>query len=175
VHVLDDEQQWLGPAEQLEGGVHGREQVRPVEVALLVLMYGGGLLRQHPAGGHQPGDRGDGLDERVGQGGCFGGEAAEGLAERQVGQGAVAEVQTVPDQDPVARVLGPVPQLGEQAGLADAGVAGQEHGSVGGGRRAGGARQANEARQPVELSGSADQRASDIGDGGHVPHHRGNE
>ena len=30
VHVLDEEQQRRGPAEQLEGGVHGREQVGPV-------------------------------------------------------------------------------------------------------------------------------------------------
>ena len=69
---------------------------------------------------------GDGVDD-VGQ---VGGHPAEDLGEREVRQGAVAEVEAAGEHLPA---LGErdVAQLGEQPGLADAGVAGQQH--VGGG------------------------------------------
>ena len=56
---------------------------------------------QHPPPGHQPGDGRGGLD----QGGPvrgLGGQPAEHLAERQVGQRAVAEVEAVADEHPPA-------------------------------------------------------------------------
>ena len=126
--------------------MHRREQVGTVQVVDI----GGGraarLLRDDPAGRHEPRDGGSGLDQGLGQGGRLGGEAPEGLAERQVGQRAVTEVETVTDEDPVARLLRPVAQLGQQPGLADTGVAGQQDGVLGERLVRG---QADQAGQPV--------------------------
>ena len=76
----------------------------------------------HPATGLEAGEggvlRGDLVDD-VGQ---VGGEAAEHLGERQVRQGAVAEVEAVAGEDLPALGEGEVAQLDQQPGLADAGV-----------------------------------------------------
>ena len=53
-------------------------------------------------------------------------EAAEDLGEGEVGKGAVGEVEAVAGDDLPAEVEGAVAQRGEEAGLADAGVAGEE-------------------------------------------------
>ena len=116
---------------------------------------------EHPALRHQPGDGGGGVDEGGGQGGRLDGEPAEGLAERQVGQGTVTEVETVTDDHPPARVNGLVAQLGQQPGLADSGVAREQHGAGWvwlAGRRAGRARpaqRAGRARPPARRAGDA--------------------
>ena len=80
----------------------------------------------------------------------------------------------MPHEHPPARGVGTVAQLGEQPGLADARVPGEQDRRAHVGGLVGGT-DADEAHQPVELIGSADQWASDISDGGHVPHHRGNQ
>ncbi len=80
----------------------------------------------HPAAGLEPGERGvlgrDLLDDL----GEVGAEPAEDLRERQVRQRAVAEVEAVAGADLPALGEGEVAQLGEQPGLPDTGVAGEE-------------------------------------------------
>ena len=53
-------------------------------------------------------------------------EPADDLGEGEVGQGAVGEVEAVPGDDLPAQRAGLVAQLGEHAGLADSGVAGEQ-------------------------------------------------
>ena len=141
VDVLDqDEQRPLG-GQRPSAAVDGVDQVAPAEPVGALRAIGGAALRragralggvEHPVAGHQPGQRGLGGDQPVGDGGLVAGDGAEQLAERQVGQGAVAEVEAVTDHDPPAGVDRAVAQLGEQPGLAQAGVAGeQEHGGAG--------------------------------------------
>ena len=108
---------------------------------------------EHPPAGLEPGqgrvDAGDGADD-VGE---VDGQPAEHLGEREVGQRAVAEVEAVAGEHLPALLDREVAELGEQAGLADPGVTGQQDGAAGvavgrqDGRRA--AKQAPPARRPV--------------------------
>ncbi len=59
-------------------------------------------------------------------------EPAQHLAEGQVRQGPPGLTQAVTDQDGPARRAGPGGRVGQQAGLADAGVTGQQHEPSGG-------------------------------------------
>ncbi len=125
VEVLDDEQHGGLGGGRLEQGVHGHQGVAAVGAAA-VLVGGvaddaGAPARLEPGQGRVHG--GDGLD----QVGVALVEPAEHLAEGEIGQGAVAEVETVAGQDLPAGVEGVVAQRPQQAGLADAGVAGQQH------------------------------------------------
>jgi hypothetical protein len=175
VDVLDDEEQRTAAAQLLEDRVHRLEEIGAVDAVGAV---GGvrprgrvfaGLVAEHATGGHQPGDAGRGGDQRLGKGGRLGGQPAECLAEREVRHGALAEVETVPDQDAPSVGLGAVAQLAQEAGLADSGVSGEQDRS---GRGAVRRPETDQARQPVELLSSTDQRASYLGHR-HVPHHGG--
>ena len=102
--------------------MHGLEQVAAVDGAGVL-----GGSGQHPAAGLEAAeggvDAGDGLDD-VGE---VCGQPAHHLGEREVGQRAVTEVEAVAGDDLPAVGDGEVTQLGEQPGLADAGVARQQH------------------------------------------------
>lgn len=107
------------------------------------------------------------LDQARGEGRRLGGQPAEQLGERQVRQGAVGEVETVADQSTSSGLDGPRAQLGEQPGLAHSGVAGDED-------RSGslvGAVGSDQGSQPVQLVGSADERAGQAVIWRHIEHH----
>ena len=116
-------------ARRRPGRGRGRPRRAPPSVGGDGLGVGG--LAQHPLAGQEPEQGrvapGD-LVEEVGQ---LTGDAAGDLGEGEVGKGAVGEVEAVPGQHPPAGVVPAVAQLGQQPGLADAGVAGQEHGRRG--------------------------------------------
>ena len=127
VEVLDHEDERLLLGGGLEEGVHGIEQRGPVEWGPMLAPPEplAGLV-DHPAAGREAvqggvvaGDGGEHLGGRDL-------EAAEDLGEGEVGQGAVGEVEAVAGDDLPAEVEGAVAQRGEEAGLADAGVAGEE-------------------------------------------------
>ena len=80
---------------------------------------------QHAAAGLEPGQGGVRVGDALDDLGQLGLEPAEHLGEREVGQRAVAEVEAVPGDDAPALGDREVAQLGEQPGLADAGVAGE--------------------------------------------------
>ena len=125
VRVLDDQQHGRLLGGLFEQPVHGLEQVGTVQRGRLVVLVGG----EDPPPRLEPGqggvDAGGGVDD-VGQGG---GHPAEHLGEREVGQGAVAEVEAVSGEHLPAVGVGQVAQLGEQPGLADAGVTGEQDGA----------------------------------------------
>ncbi len=89
-------------------------------------------LVQHPVAGHQPGEGRLLGDQPVGEQRLVAGDRAEQLAERQVGQRAVAEVEAVTDDHPPAGRTGQPAQLAEQPGLAQAGVTGEQDRGAGG-------------------------------------------
>ena len=129
MEVLDHEEEGLLLGGGLEEGVHGIEQRGPVDVGADAGPGTGGTLAalvDHPASGREAvqggvvaGDGGQHLGGRDL-------ETAEDLGEGEVGQGAVGEVEAVAGDDLPAQVEGAVAQRGEEAGLADAGVAGEE-------------------------------------------------
>nr|WP_264674201.1 hypothetical protein [Nocardioides lijunqiniae] len=124
VGVLDDQQERAALGGGLEHRVHGAEEVGAVE--RLGVVAGGG--RQDAAARLEAGERGvDGrhLADDVGQ---VEGEATEHLGEREVGQGAVAEVEAVAGDDLPALGDRQVAQLEQQPRLADAGVAREQDG-----------------------------------------------
>ena len=82
-----------------------------------------------------------------------GGDGAEQVDERQIGQADVAEVDAVAGEHPHAAFGGPGGQLVEQPGLADPGVAGEQDG--GGPARL---RALDMRQQAGELIGPAHQR-----------------
>jgi hypothetical protein len=86
----------------------------------------------------------------------LGGEPAEDLGEREVGQRAVAEVEAVAEQDPPVGVMRPMMKLGEQPALADAGVAGDDDGTGGGVIVA---REPHKPDEGQQLVGPADHRS----------------
>ena len=125
VGVLDDEQQRRLLGGRLEQGVDGLEEVGAVERGGPV---GAAVRAAHAPGGRAGAGRAAGCcaatcSTDVGQ---VGGEPAEDLGEREVGQRAVAEVEAVAGEDLPALGEGEVAQLGEEPGLADAGVAGEQ-------------------------------------------------
>jgi hypothetical protein len=125
VGVLDDQQHRAPLGDGLEQGVDGAEQVGAVEgvaLALAVAVVG----REHPAARLEPGEGGVDRRDRADDVGQVGGEAAERLGERQVGQGAVAEVQAVAGDDLPPLGVGEVAELQQQPGLADPRVARQQ-------------------------------------------------
>ena len=132
--IDEDERLLLGGG--LEEGVHGFEQRGFVDGATAAAARLLADLVDHPAAGREAVEggvvAGDG-GQQLGGGDL---EAAEDLGEGEVGQGAVAEVEAVAGDDLPAEVEGAVAQRGEEPGLADAGVAGEEDGCR---RRAGAA------------------------------------
>jgi hypothetical protein len=117
VHVLDDDEQRRVLGELVQRRVDRLEQLGPLDPLVPV---GTG---QQPAARLQPDQRGVLGDQPLGKGRGVGGEPAQQLAERQVGQGAVAEVQAVADQAAPAGRGRTVHQLREHPGLADPGIA----------------------------------------------------
>jgi hypothetical protein len=89
------------------------------EAALAALVHHPAAGREAVQGGVVAGDGGQHLGGRDL-------ETAEDLGEREVGQGAVGEVEAVAGDDLPAPVEGAVAQRGEESGLADAGVAREE-------------------------------------------------
>ena len=130
VEVLDDEEQALAGAGRLGEGVHGVEEGGLVGRERTRGRWPG----QHPLAGQQTEQCGVALGDLVEQVGQLTGDAAGDLGEGEVGQGAVGEVEAVPGLDQPALGDGAVAELGQQAGLADAGVAGEEDGVPVGGR-----------------------------------------
>ena len=162
VHVLDDEQDRLLLGEHLQGTVDGPEELTTVEVLLVDRQR----AREQPPAGLEVGQRRVGLDQGLHEPRLLDRHAAEQLGERKVGQGAVAEVETVPDQAPPARAGGPGDELVQEPGLADAGVAGEQHGP--------GLRVTAEAEllgQVRELPCTPQEGRHGIGFGGHMGHH----
>ena len=88
--------------------------------------------------------------------GRFAGQPSEDLRERHVGQRIAGEIQAMADEHLPARGPRPALQLGEQAGLADAGIAGEQHRAAAAGAVAG---EPDQAREGVELLGTPDQAA----------------
>ncbi len=113
----------------------------------------------------QPGDRRARLDEGLGETDLFCSETAEGVAERQVREGDVTEVEALPDEHPPARLLCPHRQLGDEAALSDAGIATEDEVA---------ARlvvEADERGDPPDLLTAPDEGYK--GYLGHVHNHRG--
>ena len=151
MQVLDDEEQALTGADRLGEGVDG------VEEGGLVGREGLGVGgdAQHPLAGQQTEQGGVALGDLVEEVGQLTGDAAGDLGEGEVGKGAVGEVEAVTGLDQPALGHGAVAQLGQQPGLADARVAGEEHGGPVGvvGRR----RDAERGAQLLQLGISPDQ------------------
>jgi hypothetical protein len=167
VGVLDDQQQRLAGGDRLEQGVHGVEQLGPAD--------GGGVVGVGATHGAAPGlelgQRGVGLGDLGHHLGEVGGETAEHLGERHVGQRAVAEVETVARDHPPAGAGGVVAQLGQQPGLAHTRVAAEQHGAS---RGPAGLANAEQVAQLGDLGVTADQDAAFEGNGqGHVSHDGG--
>ena len=170
VEVLDDDHERLLLGGGLEEGVHGFEQRGLVDggAALAGLVDHPAAGREALEGGVMGGDGGDDL----GGGGL---EAAEDLGEGEVGQGAVGEVEAVAGDDLPAEVEGAVAQRGEEAGLADAGVAGQKDRDIGAAARAGaagvaGRDDAEPESEVLQLGISSHERRRRHR---HAPHHVG--
>ena len=149
VEVLDDDEEGLARAGRLGEGVDGVEQGGLVGRDGL----GVGGLAQHPLTWQQTEQRGVALGDLVEEVGQLTGDAAGDLGERKEGKGAVGEVETVPGLDQPALGDGAVAELGQQAGLADAGVAGEENGRAVGRR----SRDAERGAQLLQLGISSDQ------------------
>jgi hypothetical protein len=149
VHVLDEHQQRGRLAQRGQSDVHRLEQPCSVE-PLGVQLVGGG---EHAPARHQSGDVGARLHHRLGHVRLLLDQPPEHLAEREVGQGAVAEVEAVSDHNPPPRGDRAGPQLGQHAGLAHAGVAAEQDS---GHRRVAGL-QAEQGLEPLELVTAADQ------------------
>ena len=127
MEVLDDEEQGPPLGGGLEEGVHGIEQRRPGRRAGWPRNRGTlAALVDHPASGHEAVQGGVVAATEASTSGDGDLETAEDLGEGEVGQGAVGEVEAVAGDDLPAEVEGTVAQRGEQAGLADAGVTGEE-------------------------------------------------
>ena len=173
VGVLDDDEERRLLGSGVEERVHRLEEVGPLERGAVdapgvggqaAALRGGG---EDPASGLEAGQggvaAGDGVDD-VGQ---LGGEAAEHLGEGEVGQRAVAEVEAVAGDDLPAVRDGDVAQLGEQPGLPDAGVSGEQHCRAGGAGGVG--RDTEERGELAELGVTPDEGPA--GGGGHDVHH----
>jgi hypothetical protein len=159
VQVLDDQQQrgQLGQADQQRQ--HPVEQLDPFEAVP-------GRRRRTLAGGHlgqQPAQAGQGRGQGGGDLGLAraGAEVAEGVDEGHVREADVADLHAAADQHPDAAALGPGGELGQQPGLADAGVAGDQPD-----RRPATLGPVEQAEQALELLGPADEAAG--GCGGHA-------
>ena len=153
VEVLHDQEQRLAGAGRLgqrvdaveQGGLVGRDRL------------GVGGLAQHPLAGQQTeqgGMAGRDVVEEVGQ---VAGDPAGDLRERKVGKGRVGEVEAVAGEDLPAAVDGPVAELGEEPGLADTGVAGEQDRGALGGRGRAGRGDAERGAQVLQLGISSDQ------------------
>ena len=123
----DEDRRALG-----DGGEEVAERV--VDVAAVEgLVARRGLAAADPAAGLEAGEGGVHLEHAGGDVGEVGHEATEDLGEGEVGQGAVGEVEAVAGDDLPVGLEGRVAQGHQEAGLAHAGVAADEHGPGGGG------------------------------------------
>jgi hypothetical protein len=117
--------------------------------------------------GHQPAEARHPGDQRRDQLGIVGvrADVAEGVDERHVRQSDVADLEAATDQHPGAAARGVRGQLGQQAGLAHARVAGhQRH------RRPAGLGPLQQLEKLGELAGPADE--GQAGRGGHAGKYR---
>lgn len=94
------------------------------------------------------------------------GQPTEGVAEGQIGQGAVAEVEAVADEYPPAGLPRPLPELVDETALAYARVATEDEVAAWLGL------QADEIRQPPDLVVASDERCQ-CRLRGHVRNHDG--
>ena len=151
VDVLDHQHQRRSLGEAVEQRQHAVQ-----ELDLLEAVAGRWRLRALlPGGGQQAAEAGHGGDQRRDQLGLVraGAHVTEGVDERHVGQADVAHLEAPADQHPGAASGGLGRQLGEQAGLADTGLAGhQRH------RRTAGLRPRQQLQELGELLGPADER-----------------
>ena len=172
VGVLDDEQHRRLLGNRLEDRVHRLEQVTTVKRGALAVVSTMPTVGQHPAAGLEPTEGGVGVGNRRDDVGQVGGQPAQHLGEREVGQRAVAEVEAVPREHLPALGEREVAQLGEQSGLADAGVTGQQDG-VGHGEVLLARRTNAEQRSDLRQLGVASYQMSVLMSGRcHVTNHR---
>jgi hypothetical protein len=120
VQVLDRQQHGVLGGQLGDRRVQRVEQLQLAQVAVVRLLAG--VL---DAVRHQPGQRGVVVD----QFGIALGELVQRLDERQVGQGRLGGIQTAAAQHDDVGGAGPLAQLVQQPRLADASVAGDEHGA----------------------------------------------
>ena len=152
VQVLHDDQERLLTRQAGQRGVHGREE----QAAVRGLAGVSPRVDQPPDGRVAPGEVGHPV-------GPFDGQPARELGERQVRDRAATQVQAVPDDDLPAGGLRASGEGGQQAGLADARVAAEQHGTTDRGRD-----DTRETRELVELVVPPDERC---GGGRHGRHH----
>ena len=142
----DEDRRALG-----DGGEEVAERV--VDVAAVEgLVARRGLAAADPAAGLEAGEGGVHLEHAGGDVGEVGHEATEDLGEGEVGQRAVGEVEAVAGDDLPVGLEGRVAQGHQEAGLAHAGVAADEHGPGGSGAGIIGARGVS-GRANAELGG----------------------
>ncbi|MET3962191.1 hypothetical protein ABIE44_002125 [Marmoricola sp. OAE513] len=155
VDVLEHQQQRGGGRDPVEQSVHRVEQVTPSDRRRGVLLR---ALHRPTSGLEGPQHRAlaGGLLEQVGD---LGREPAHHLGERQVGQRAVAEVEAVPGDHLPTLGERDVAQLGEDPGLADARVPGQQHRAV----DRSGTPDAEDGGELVQLGLATDQRRDVVG------------
>ena len=152
MEVFDDQQQGALAADGLGEGVDTVEQGALVGRHRL----GVGRLGQHPLAGEETEQSGVAqrdLVERVGE---LTGDPTGDLGDREIGESAVGEVEAVTGEHLPALGDRPVAQLGEEPGLADARVAGQQDGRA----RLGavGRGDAERGAEVLQLGISTDQR-----------------
>ena len=124
VDVLDHDEDGAHAGEVLQRRVDGLDELAAVDG--LTSRSGGQLVGTAPAAREEPGQVRVRHQEALDGLGLVHLEAAQHLAEGQVGQGLAGLAEAVADEDRPACVTGPAGDLGEQPGLADAGVAGQQ-------------------------------------------------
>ena len=132
VRVLDDHEQRAALGHRLEQVVDGGEDVAAVEGLVLVAVVGGA----EPSARLEAGEGGVTLGHARGHLRPLREDAPEDLGEGEVGQRPVGQVEAVAGQHQPALAERDVAQLGQQPGLADARVAGEEHGVRRGAARA---------------------------------------
>ena len=135
---VDSSAQWASSTTTRTGAPlgDGGEEVaeRVVDVAAVEgLVARRGLAAADPAAGLEAGEGGVHLEHAGGDVGEVGHEATEDLGEGEVGKGAVGEVEAVAGDDLPVGLEGRVAQGHQEAGLAHAGVAADEHGPGGSG------------------------------------------
>ncbi len=130
--VLDHDEEGAGLGGGLEKRVHGLEQLAAGQGGVVA-----GGVAAHPAACPETAESGVQLEGGGDHVGGVGSQPAEDLGEREVGKRAVGEVEAVARGDLPAVLERAIAELGEQAGLAEAGVTAEEDdrvGAVGGAR-----------------------------------------
>nr|WP_202977855.1 hypothetical protein [Nocardioides daphniae] len=155
VRVLDDHEQRGDLGDAGEQHAYALEEVGALQPALAAVAVG----VPDPSPGLEPAQQGMVGCGRLDDLGVAGGQTAQDLAEGEVRQGGVGEVDAVAGDNVPAARDGPVAQLGQEASLADAGVAPeQQRARLGVGRAGHG--EAEPGLQVLQLGHASDQRGA---------------